>query len=247
MNKSYVEKIKNSSDFIRKTLVIDKKIKNAIILGVGFRDFLKDIKIDEIEFEKIPHFPFKNHNSGSFFIVNNTLVIDTFLYSYNGYSLKEASYIMRIIQNLNIENVFYFEEAVSLDDDKQLQIITDQINLFGDNPLIGKNHDELGLRFPDMSYPYSQKLNEEIKSVCNKKGFAYKTSVCVGIKGPTLATNAEKVFFRKIGADAVVFSILGEVIVASHAKLNNCAVLCPKDSTKKVREEFKQVIRSVLY
>ena len=103
-------------------------------------------------------------------------------------------------------------------------VIDDHINLLPGNPLIGKNLDDLGPRFPDMSQPYSKTLNEKLLLIAREKGIRLNKGVYVAVTGPNLETRAEYRFLRMIGADAVGMSTVPEVIVANHCSLPCCAV-----------------------
>ena len=103
-------------------------------------------------------------------------------------------------------------------------LLDDHINLQPDNPLRGKNLDELGPRFPDMSQPYSNFLNDKLISIAREKKIKLNVGVYVGVMGPNLETRAEYRFLRRIGADAVGMSTVPEVIVANHMSLPCCAV-----------------------
>jgi purine-nucleoside phosphorylase len=98
-----------------------------------------------------------------------------------------------------------------------LMLITDHINLLGDNPLIGANDDRLGPRFPDMSAPYDRGLGDLARSVARERGVALREGVYVAVAGPNLETRAEYRMLRAIGADVVGMSTVPEVIVAVHA------------------------------
>ncbi|WP_291856509.1 purine-nucleoside phosphorylase, partial [Marinilabilia sp.] len=111
-----------------------------------------------------------------------------------------------------------------------IMIITDHINMFGDNPLIGKNQNELGPRFPDMSEPYSKELTEKALKIAKNNEITLKTGVYVGTAGPTFETPAEYKFFRVIGGDTVGMSTVPEVIVARHAGMTCFGVSIITDS-----------------
>ena len=118
-------------------------------------------------------------------------------------------------------------------------LIDDHINLQPDNPLRGKNDDELGPRFPDMSEPYSRKLNESLQAIATRRGITLRRGVYAAVSGPNLETRAEYRYLRTIGADAVGMSTVPEVIVANHAGLPCCAVSvltdnCDPDNLKPV-------------
>ena len=105
-----------------------------------------------------------------------------------------------------------------------LMLITDHINLLPDNPLRGKNEDELGPRFPDMSEAYDVKLNDTIRAIAKEMNITLHEGVYVAVSGPNLETKAEYKFLKKIGADAVGMSTVPEVIVANHMNLPCCAI-----------------------
>src|SRR5690606_32492512 len=106
----------------------------------------------------------------------------------------------------------------------EMMLIDDHINLQPDNPLRGKNLDELGPRFPDMSQPYSKALNDKLKTIAKEKGMTLNEGVYVSVVGPNLETRAEYRFLSRIGADAVGMSTVPEVIVANHMNLPCCAI-----------------------
>ncbi len=109
-------------------------------------------------------------------------------------------------------------------------LIDDHINMFGDNPLLGKNIKELGPRFPDMSQPYSRELIERAHTIAQKEGIDLKQGVYVGVAGPTFETPAEYKYFRIIGGDAVGMSTVPEVIVARHGGMTCFGVSIITDS-----------------
>ena len=126
------------------------------------------------------------------------------------------------VENLLISNA---AGAVNLDYKKSsLMLITDHINLYPDNPLIGKNLDDFGPRFPDMSEAYSKKLNNSLRKIATDKGINLHEGVYVPVSGPNLETKAEYKMIRLLGGDAVGMSTVPEVIVANHMGLSCCAI-----------------------
>ena len=103
-------------------------------------------------------------------------------------------------------------------------LITDHINMFPSNPLIGKNQEDEGPRFPDMSCAYNKKLNQLIEEIANEKGILLNKGVYVSVPGPNLETPAEYRMIQKIGGDAVGMSTVPEVIAAAHIGLPCCAI-----------------------
>ena len=141
-------------------------------------------------------------------------------------------------------------------------LITDQINFMGTNPLIGKNIDEMGPRFPDMSQAFDPEYRKVAKEIGEKSGLHLKEGVYMGFTGPTYETPAEIRFARTIGADAVGMSTVPEVIVAVHSGLRVLGVSCITnlaagmqkelnheevvETTERVKQEFKSLIKDTL-
>ena len=109
-------------------------------------------------------------------------------------------------------------------------MITDHINMFGNNPLLGKNNNELGPRFPDMSQPYDIHLRNLARKIALKHSIELKEGVYVGVAGPTFETPAEYKMFRILGGDAVGMSTVPEVIVARHMSMSVFGISIITDS-----------------
>ena len=143
-----------------------------------------------------------------------------------------------------------------------LMLITDHINFMGANPLIGKNEDEMGPRFPDMSKAYDESYRNVAKEVAASKGLHLKEGVYMGFSGPTYETPAEVRFARIAGADAVGMSTVPEVIVAVHSGLRVLGISCITnlaagmqanlnheevvETTERVKAEFKSLVKETL-
>jgi len=164
---------------------------------------------------------------------------------YEGYTTKQITFPVRVMKMLGIKNLLISNAAGSLNPRFKkgtLMLIDDHINLQIINPLTGRNMDELGPRFPDMSRPYNIELNQKIKSIASESGIVLHEGVYVAVQGPNLETRAEYRFLRIIGADAVGMSTVPEVIVANHMNLPVAAVSvitdeCDPDNLKPVSIE----------
>ncbi len=136
--------------------------------------------------------------------------------------MKEVTFPIRIFQALNIKYLFVSNAAGGMNgsfDVGDIMLIEDHINLFPEHPLHGKNHKELGVRFPDMSNTYDKGLRKIAMEIAAENNIKLQRGVYVGTQGPTFETPAEYNFFRIIGGDAVGMSTVPEVIVANHAKM----------------------------
>jgi len=206
----------------------------GIILGTGLGGLVKEIKIiDEINYQDIPNFPVSTVESHSgkliFGELGGKLVVamqGRFHY-YEGYDLKEVTFPVRVMKLLGIERLVVSNASGGVNPDfevGEIMILNDHINLFPGNPLIGKNFDELGPRFPDMSEPYDPTMINLAKSIAEKNGIRVAVGTYAGLTGPTLETPAEYRYVRAIGADAVGMSTVPEVIVARHMEIPTFAV-----------------------
>ena len=208
--------------------------KTGIILGTGLGKLVGHIKIiSEIDYSEIPNFPVSTvefHKGKLIYgAIEGHLVLamqGRFHY-YEGYSLQQITFPVRVMKALGIENLLISNAsgAMNLDYKKgSLMLIDDHINLLGGSPLIGANNNELGPRFPDMSAPYSSNLNQMLEEIANRKNITLHKGVYVAVAGPNLETRAEYRFLRNIGADVVGMSTVPEVIVANHAGLPCAAI-----------------------
>lgn len=230
-------KITESVEFINQKSKIKPKI--AIILGTGLGRLAEDIEEKEIiPYSKIPNFPVSTVQSHSGNLVlgklgnKEVVAMQGRFHYYEGYSLKEVTFPVRVMKKLGADVIIISNAAGGMNrffKRGDLMLITDHINLFGDNPLIGPNDEELGPRFPDMSEAYSQKLIELAKKIALKEKIGLKEGVYAGLTGPTLETPAEYRFLISIGADAVGMSTVPEVIVANHMGMKVLGISCITD------------------
>lgn len=200
--------------------------KIGIILGTGLGALAKTVKRElEIPYDQIPHFPVSTVESHAgrllFGTVGNKRVVamEGRFHHYEGYSFKQVTFPIRVMKALGIEILVVSNAAGGLNPQfskGDIVLITDHINLQGGNPLIGKNDDELGPRFPDMYNCYDKELRElAIQTALDEKINLHR-GVYVGVAGPNLETAAEYRFLRTIGGDLVGMSSVPEVIAARH-------------------------------
>jgi len=141
---------------------------------------------------------------------------------YEGYSPLEVTYPIRVMQQLGVNVLILSNSAGGLNPNfcaGEIMLITDHINLTGTNPLIGPNEDSWGVRFPDMSRAYNQELMATAESIAKTAGARLQKGIYAGLAGPSLETPAEVKFLQTIGADAVGFSTVQEVIAAVHGSM----------------------------
>jgi purine-nucleoside phosphorylase len=218
------QKINEAIKFIRTKT--DMKPRIGIILGTGLGGLVKEIKKEiVIDYEKIPHFPVSTVESHHGKLIFGTLsgkkivAMQGRFHMYEGYDLKQVTFPVRVMKFLGVKNLLISNAAGALNPLFQkgdVMIMSDHINLLGDNPLIGPNDDELGPRFPDMSEAYSKDLIALAEQAALDLKIRVQKGVYVAMPGPNLETRAEYRFLRIIGADAVGMSTVPEDIVAVH-------------------------------
>lgn len=225
MEKTYLEKIEEASGFLKSKVEDIPSI--AIILGTGLGDLINYISDTTIiDYKDIPHFPVSTVEGHSGKLIFGSLggkrvmAMQGRFHYYEGYDMKEVTFPVRVMQNLKIKKLFVSNAAGGMNKEFKvgdIMVISDHINLFPENPLRGKNYEELGPRFPAMTEAYSACMIELADSIADKKGMRLMHGVYVGTPGPTFETPAEYEYFRIIGGDAVGMSTVPEVIVANHA------------------------------
>ena len=220
-----IEKIKQTADYIRSKA--GNVPETAIILGTGLGALVDHITEKKyIPYTEIPNFPVstvEGHSGNLIFVrLGNRQVIamqGRFHY-YEGYDMKEVTFPVRVMKQLGVKTLFVSNAAGGMNKEFRvgdIMIITDHINLFPENPLRGKNYEELGPRFPAMTEAYDKRLVAAAEEIAAKKGIRVMKGVYVGTQGPTFEAPAEYEYFRIIGGDAVGMSTVPEVIVANHA------------------------------
>jgi purine-nucleoside phosphorylase len=199
--------------------------KTAIILGTGLGELVSEITDKlEIPYSEIPNFPVSTveGHSGKLLFGKlggvDILAMQGRFHYYEGYSMKEVTFPIRVMYELGIKTLFVSNAAGGMNPDFKigdLMVITDHINFFPEHPLRGKNF-PTGPRFPDMHEPYDLQLVAEADRIAAEKGIRLVHGVYVGVQGPTFETPAEYAMYRIFGGDAVGMSTVPEVIVACH-------------------------------
>jgi purine-nucleoside phosphorylase len=205
------------------------KPKIGIVLGTGLGALADKIKVStRIYYEDIPHFPTSTVETHAGELIFGTLknkpiiALSGRFHYYEGYSMQQVTFPIRVAKALGIKTLIVSNACGGLNPQFKagdLMVITDHINLMGDNPLIGPNDDTLGPRFPDMCDPYTPSLVKLAETVALKKGIELQRGVYLACAGPNLETRAEYRMMRFMGADVVGMSTAPEVIVAVHAGL----------------------------
>ncbi|MDE7136688.1 MAG: purine-nucleoside phosphorylase, partial [Muribaculaceae bacterium] len=221
------ENIKQTADFIKAQVGDLPKV--AIILGTGLGDLVNHIEISkEIDYKEIPNFPVSTveGHSGKLIFGNlggrYVMAMQGRFHYYEGYDMKQVTFPVRVMKQLGVEKLFVSNAAGGMNKEFKVgdvMIITDHINLFPENPLRGKNYNELGTRFPAMTEAYSKRLIKLADEIAEENDIRLMHGVYVGTPGPTFETPAEYEYFRIIGGDAVGMSTVPEVIVANHASM----------------------------
>lgn len=218
------EVIDRAADEIRK--VCDLVPDVSLILGTGLGGLAKEIDCTaEIPYGDIPDFPVSTVESHAGRLLLGTLggrrvvAMQGRFHLYEGYSMQQITFPVRVMRALGADKLVVSNACGGMNplwSAGDLMLIADQINLLGDNPLIGPNDESLGPRFPDMSAPFDPQLREIGRSVAQDLKITLREGVYVAVTGPNLETPAEYRFLRGIGADVVGMSTVPEVIVAVH-------------------------------
>ena len=222
---NWLDRIQETAAWIKNRVGCEMP-KTAIILGTGLGELVTHIDIKEsISYKEIPNFPISTVEGHSGRLIFGNLgskyimAMQGRFHYYEGYSMKEATFPVRVMKELGVKTLFVSNAAGGMNPDFKvgdLMIITDHINLFPDHPLRGKNYAELGPRFPAMNEAYSRRLIEKAREIAKNENIRLMEGVYVGTQGPTFETPSEYRFFYRIGGDAVGMSTVPEVIVARH-------------------------------
>lgn len=204
----------------------DQRPNYLLILGTGLGQLADEIEVENsISYADIPHFPVSTVESHAGRLLFGTLAgkqivaMQGRFHYYEGYSMQQIVFPIRVLKENGADTLFVSNACGGMNTHFRrgdIMLITDHINMFGDNPLIGPNDEELGPRFPDMSEPYTERFIELAERVALEKGIKMHQGVYLALSGPMLETKSEYRFLRLIGADVVGMSTVPEVISAVH-------------------------------
>jgi len=225
--KTHRQQVEEAVDFVKHHVKHPPLI--GIMTGTGLGESIDALEVKKaFDYSEIPNIPVSTVQSHSGRLLSGTLeglgvlACQGRFHLYEGYSPLEVTFPVRVMQQLGVQVLILTNAAGGLNlsfSPGDIMVIQDHINLTGENPLIGPNEDEWGVRFPDMTNVYDKQLSaiaERSAQACDEK---LQHGVYVGIKGPSLETSAETRYLRQIGADAVGFSTVQESIAAVHAKM----------------------------
>ena len=208
----------------------------ALILGSGLGDFAHTLEeATVISFSDIPGFPVPTveGHAGAFVIGKHkgktVAALSGRVHYYEGLSQREITIPVRVLAKLGVKTVLLTNAAGGINlefSSGALMLIRDHINFSGNNPLIGKNLEDFGPRFPDMTDLYTKQLRETLKSVTQKEGIHLEEGVYAMYSGPSYETPAEIHMLRGFGADAVGMSTVPEAIAARHSGMQVIGISC---------------------
>lgn len=229
-----LQNIKDAAEFIRGKYPMEPEI--GLVLGSGLgvlADLVEDAVV--IPYEHIPHFPVSTVEGHAGELLLGTvggrhvLLMKGRFHMYEGYGVETVSFPVRVMKELGVKTLLVTNAAGGINTSYEvgdLMLIKDHINFTFRNPLMGPNHSELGVRFPDMSEAYSRRLREVAKTVAAEQGQKLQEGVYIGLLGPSYETPAEIRMMRTLGADAVGMSTVAEVLVARHAGIQVLGFSC---------------------
>ena len=225
---SYIHKVKEASRFLQDRIDIPPML--GLLTGTGLGESVKSLQISAtFPYADLPHFPLSTVESHPgqllFGLIREypAVVMQGRFHLYEGYSPLEIVFPIRVMQQLGVKTLVVTNAAGGLNlsfKPGDIMVVRDHINLTGENPLVGPNVDDWGVRFPDMIQTYDPYLAKIAAEADNN----LQSGVYVGLKGPSLETPAEVRYLKTIGADAVGFSTIQEVIAAVHAQMRVLAL-----------------------
>ncbi|WEK55630.1 MAG: purine-nucleoside phosphorylase [Candidatus Cohnella colombiensis] len=263
--------IEEAAAYIRSKTNIAPDI--GMILGSGLGVIGNDLEDAVIfPYEEIPHFPVSTVEGHAGELVIGKLqgrkvaLMRGRFHMYEGYEPERTALPVRVMKALGVSSLLVTNAAGGVNlgyKPGNLMLISDHLNLTGRNPLIGPNDNALGLRFPDMSEPYSKRLRDLSKETAAQLGFEVQEGVYAGLLGPNFETPAEIRMLRTIGADAVGMSTVSEVIVARHSGIEVLGISCISnmaagildqpltheevmETTELVKDQFISLVMNVL-
>jgi purine-nucleoside phosphorylase len=226
------DRIQAAADVVRQNSRIVPEV--GVILGTGLGGLAREIEVESsISYDRIPGFPLSTVETHAGRLLLGRLggravvAMQGRFHRYEGYSLADVTFPVRVMHALGARTLVVSNACGGMNplwNPGDLVLLSDHINLLGDNPLVGANDDRLGPRFPDMSAPYDPDLRALARAAAVELGIVLREGVYVAVPGPNLETRAEYRMLRMMGADVVGMSTVPEVIVANHAGLRTVGI-----------------------
>jgi len=222
-----LEMLKETVSFIKTKVDFEPEI--GIVLGTGLGGLVNVIEqVGVVKYEDIPNFPVSTVEGHAgqlmfgYISGKKVVAMQGRFHYYEGYNMKDLAIPIRTMKLLGVETLFLSNAAGGMNPQFKVgdvMLITDHINMMGTNPLIGKNDDDFGPRFPDMSAVYDKELIEKAEKIAKLQGLQVQKGVYMAVTGPTFETPAEYKYMHIMGADAVGMSTVPEAIVARHTEM----------------------------
>ena len=226
------DRIETAAGVVRKRSPVSPDV--AIILGTGLGGLAEQIDVEaSIPYEQIPGFSLSTVETHAGRLLlgrlgkRSVVAMQGRFHRYEGYGLAEVTFPVRVLHALGAKSLIVSNACGGMNPlwgPGDLVLLSDHINLLGDNPLVGSNDERLGPRFPDMSAPYDPELRALARAVALDLGIVLREGVYVAVPGPSLETRAEYRMLRTMGADVVGMSTVPEVIVANHAGMRTLGI-----------------------
>ncbi|MCF8060675.1 MAG: purine-nucleoside phosphorylase [Bacteriovoracaceae bacterium] len=228
--------LKETADFLN-NLLKGNQVTTAVTLGSGLGDFADDLEDKiEIPYQDIPHFHGTSVVGHAGKLVYgkikgkvSVLAMQGRIHAYEGHSFSEVVFPTRVLKFLGVKNLILTNASGGMNPKFQagdLVLIKDHLNLTGNNPLLGKNPDFLGPRFPDMTHTYNPELSEGIRKAAKNISYNLKDGVYVGVLGPSYETPSEIKMYQTLGGDMVGMSTVAEAIAGHHCGLKIAGISC---------------------
>ncbi len=228
------KKVLESVNYIKDEIPFEPEI--GMILGSGLGILAEEIENPVmIPYEEIPNFPISTVQGHAGRLVigvlegKRVIAMQGRFHYYEGYTMDEVTFPIRVMQILGIQTLLVTNASGGINENfhvGDLVFIRDHINLMGTNPLVGRNFEDFGPRFPDMSFAYNPELIEKGEAVAEKLGIPVQKGIYIAVTGPSYETPAEIKAFRILGADVVGMSTVSEVIAANHMRIKVLGISC---------------------
>jgi purine-nucleoside phosphorylase len=226
------DRIQVASEAVRRRSDLEPEV--GLILGTGLGGLAREIAVEaEVPYAEIPGFPLSTVESHAGRLLLGLLAgrpvvaMQGRFHRYEGYDLQQVTFPVRVMHALGARTLIVSNACGGMNPlwaPGDLVLLSDHINLLGDNPLVGPNDERLGPRFPDMSAPYDPELRVLARAAALELGIALREGVYAAVPGPNLETRAEYRMLRSIGADVVGMSTVPEVIVANHQGMRTVGI-----------------------